>query len=466
MEKVKLINFKNIQQLNRQEIIELHKEYLNPSIVNLLSLIGFTKHYVKAEGCKVWDDEGNVYLDFLGGFGALNLGHNHPKVLEAIEKVRHLPNLLQASLGAFAGVLAHNLAQIAPGKLQRSFFCNSGTEAVEGALKLARIATGKTKILAAENSFHGKTFGALSATGRDKYQNPFKPLVPDFYHFPFGDTIVVEKYLKKKDVAAVILEPIQGEGGIVVPPAGYLKSIRELCNKFDALLILDEVQTGFGRTGKMFACEHEQVEPDIMCLAKSLGGGIVPIGAYIATDTVWKKGYKGVEKATLHSSTFGGNTLACAVAIAAIEVILAENMIKNAQEMGRYLLTKLKEQMKNYPLVKDVRGKGLLIGMEFNQFEGFLNAISGGFVGKMANEYTGSMVAGELLNKHNIITAYTLNNPNVIRFEPPLTIGKEEIDQLLNALRNILSDSKGFVDLVLSAGKSFAKSKFAIKGDE
>jgi putrescine aminotransferase len=181
---------------------------------------------------------------------------------------------------------------------------------------------------------------------------------------------------------------------------------------------------------------------------------------------VWKKGYKGVEKATLHSSTFGGNTLACAVAIAAIEVILEENMIKNAEEMGKYLLTKLKEQMKSYPLVKDVRGKGLLIGMEFNQFEGFLNAISGGFVGKMANEYTGSMVAGELLNKHNIITAYTLNNPNVIRFEPPLTIGKEEIDQLLNALHKILKDSKGFIDLVLSAGKSFAKSKFAIKGDE
>jgi len=435
--KENLIKVDSALKLHEHKLKELHCEYLNSSLSNLLSFLKFPRKYTKASGCHLWDDEGKEYLDFLGGFGSLNIGHNHPRILEAIEKVKNLPNLLQTSLNPMAGALAHNLAQITPGKLQRSFFCNSGAEAVEGALKLARISTGKTKILSAENSFHGKTLGALSATGKNKYQEPFRPLVPDFIHFPFGNIDELENLLKNRDVAAVILEPIQGEGGIIIPPDGYLTNVRDLCNTYNALLILDEIQTGLGRTGKMFACEYEGVEPDIMCLAKSLGGGIFPIGAYISSDTVWQNGYKELEQAALHSSTFGGNTLACAAGIAAIEVIIEEGLVKNASDLGEYLISELKVRLKEYGVVKDIRGRGLFIGIEFNQPKQVRN--NNGIFARILNEYYGAMVAGELLNKHNIITAYTLNNPNVIRLEPPLTITQCEIDALIKALDKVVS---------------------------
>ncbi|MGE5605372.1 MAG: aspartate aminotransferase family protein [Bacteroidota bacterium] len=455
----KLLSLDEALKLSRNEVVELHKEYLNGSLVSLMSLINFTKQFVKAEGVKVWDSEGREYLDFLGGYGALNLGHNHPRILAALTKASQQPNLLQASLNTLAGALAHNLAQITPGNLQRSFFGNSGAEAVEGALKLARIATGKTKIISALNSFHGKSFGTLSATGKEKYQKPFQPLVPGFDYFPFGDLGALEKLLLPQDTAAVILEPIQGEGGIILPPAGFLKGVRELCSKYGALLIVDEIQTGFGRTGKLFACEHEGVEPDILCLAKSLGGGVMPIGVYLASDAIWKKGYGAIERATLHSSTFGGNSMACAAGLAALEVILDEGLTEKAAELGDYFLTKLRELQKKYTLVKEVRGIGLFIGLEFEQPEGWLDKATGGKLSETAREYTGAMVAGELLNKHGIITAYTLNNPNVIRLEPPLIVEKAEIDRVVEALADIFERNRNFFSLALETGKGLLKMK-------
>lgn len=455
----KLFSLEKALQLSRAEVTELHKEYLNGSLVSLMSLINFTKQFVRAEGVRVWDSDGREYLDFLGGYGALNLGHNHPRILAALTKVSQQPNLLQASLNTLAGALAYNLAQITPGKLQRSFFGNSGAEAVEGALKLARIATGKTKIISALNSFHGKSFGALSATGKEKYQKPFQPLVPGFEYFPFGDLEALERLLTPKDTAAVILEPIQGEGGIILPPPGFLKAARELCSKYDALLIVDEIQTGFGRTGKLFACEHEGVEPDILCLAKSLGGGVMPIGVYVASDAVWKKGYGAIERATLHSSTFGGNSMACAAGLAALEVILEEGLAERAAELGEYFLTKLRELQKKYDLIKEVRGIGLFIGLEFEQPKGWLDKATGGKLSEAAREYTGAMVAGELLNKHGIITAYTLNNPNVIRLEPPLIVEKAEIDRVVEALTDIFERNRNFVSLALETGKGILKFK-------
>ncbi|MBC7325332.1 MAG: aspartate aminotransferase family protein, partial [Moorella sp. (in: Bacteria)] len=232
-----------------------------------------------------------------------------------------MPNLIQSSLGVLAAALAHNLAKITPGDLQRSFFCNSGCEAVEGALKLARAATGRKEIIYCHNSFHGKSFGALSVTGREKYQKPFEPLLPGCAAVPFGDAEALAYELKKERAAAFIVEPIQGEGGINVPPPGYLAQARRLCSQHGTLLIIDEIQTGFGRTGAMFACEEEGAVPDILCLAKSLGGGIMPVGAYITTDEIWKKAYGSMEKALLHTSTFGGNNWAAAAALAALQVI-------------------------------------------------------------------------------------------------------------------------------------------------
>lgn len=455
----KLLSLDDALKLTRVEVIELHKEYLNASLASLMSLINFTKQFVKAEGVRVWDSEGREYLDFLGGYGALNLGHNHPRVLAALTEASQQPNLLQASLNTLAGALAHNLARITPGKLQRSFFGNSGAEAVEGALKLARIATGKTKIISALNSFHGKSLGALSATGKEKYQKFFQPLVPDFEYFPFGDLGALERLLIPEDTAAVILEPIQGEGGIILPPPGFLKGARELCSRYGALLIIDEIQTGFGRTGKLFACEHEGVEPDILCLAKSLGGGVMPIGVYLSSDAVWQKGYGSMERATLHSSTFGGNSLACAAGLATLEVTIDEGLAEKAAQLGAYFLNKLKELQKKYTLIKEVRGLGLFIGLEFEQPKGWLDKATGGKLSEVAREYTGAMVAGELMNKHGIITAYTLNNPNVIRLEPPLIVEQVEIDRVVEALTDIFERNRNFFDLALETGKGILKLK-------
>ncbi len=444
----------------RNEVRENYKKYVNPGLVQLMSLLDFDKRFVRAEGIKVWDDEGKEYLDFLGGYGALNLGHNVPEIKEALNKAFGRPNLLQASLNPLAAALARNLTLIAPPGLKRSFFCNSGAEAVEGALKTARIASGRQKIIYCEGSFHGKTMGALSVTGRMKYQTPFHPLVQMMESIPYGDAEALEKSLSKRDVAAFIVEPIQGEGGIIVPPSGYLKKVREICSRYGTLLIADEIQTGFGRTGKMFACQHEDVTPDLMCIAKSLGGSSMPIGAFMATEEVWDKAYGGVDKALLHTSTFGGNSMACAAGITAVKLLIERGYAERAAKMGSYMLGRLNELKEKHPLLVDVRGKGLMIGIEFAKPEGLLNKITGGLVSKLSQEYLGAMVAGELINNYGIITAYTLNNPNVMRFEPPLTVTEEEVDKVIAALDEILTKNKNLMGMAKASVKTAVSSFF------
>lgn len=442
-------------KLSRDENRENHRRFINPEIVNLMGVLNFDKSFVRASGVSVWDADGNEYLDFLGGYGALNLGHNHPAVDAGVDAVKELPNLLQASLNPLSGALARNLALVMPGELQYSFFGNSGAEAVEGALKLARAATGRTKIVSCDGSFHGKSMGALSVTGREKYRKPFAPLIPGVEFIPFGDAAALKQALANKDVAAFIMEPIQGEGGIIVPPAGYLREVRALCSEHGTLFIADEVQTGFGRTGKWFACEHEDVVPDVICISKSFGGGIVPVAAYVTTETVWKKAYGSVDKATLHTSTFGGNTRATAAAIAVLETIYNEDLPRQAAEKGAYLLERLQQLQHKYPFIKAVRGRGLLIGLEFTPpKKGLMNFLTGGALEKAAAEYLGAMVAGELMNKHRIITAYTLNNPNVIRLEPPLVVSYQQLDALLAALEEVFAKNKGFGDMVMTSGKT------------
>lgn len=446
---------------NRENVRENYREYISSSVVQLMGLLDFDKHFVKAEGTKVYDEDGNEYIDLLGGYGALNVGHNNKEILEEIKKVIGLPNILQASIYNFAGALAKDLALITPGNLKRTFYGNSGAEAVEGALKLAKIASGKTKLIYCRNSFHGKSMGALSVTGREKYQNPFKPLVPDCYEVPYGDADALEEMIKSlKDVAAFIVEPIQGEGGINVPPKGYLKRVREICTKYGVYLIADEIQTGFGRTGYMFTCEAEDIVPDIMCFAKSIGGGIIPIGGYITTDEIWKKAYGKIEKAFLHTSTFGGNTIACAAGIASIKYIIENDLPGKAKEKGEYFLLKLMNLKEKYPVIKDVRGRGLMIGIEFEEPKGVLNSITAGKLSELSNEYFASLVAGKLMNEHRIITAYTLNNPNVIRLEPPLIISYEEIDKVIFALESIFEKNKSFLGIGLDSGKQILKSMF------
>lgn len=453
-----VLTFNQAIALTREDVKGLHKQYINASLTSLLGLLNFDAQYVKAQGVSVWDIEGKEYLDFLGGYGSLNVGHNHPRVIEAITQVKDMPNILQAALNTLAGALAANLNHITPGNLQRCFFANSGAEAVEGALKLARASTGRHKFIYCHGSFHGKSMGALSVTGREKYQKAFQPLLPGCTGVPFGDIDTLAGLLKSNDYAAFITEPIQGEGGIILPPPGYLAEARELCRRHGTLFIADEVQTGMGRTGVMFACEEEGVIPDIMCLAKSLGGGVMPIGAYITTNEIWEKAYGSIEKATLHTSTFGGNTWACAAALATIETLYKEDLVTQAKEKGDYFLEKLYQLKERYSLLADVRGRGLLIGIEFAQPQGFAAKATMGMLNKLSEEYMGSLVAGELLNKYGIITAYTLNNPNVIRLEPPLNVEYYHIDKVINALEEILQSHKGFFSVAATSAKTILNS--------
>lgn len=447
--------------MDKREVRETYRRYVNPGLVDVMGLLDFDKQFVRAEGFTVWDREGKAYLDFLGGYGALNLGHNPPEVQEAVKSVMSRPNLLQASLNPLAAALAHNLAQVTPGDLDRVFFANSGAEAVEGALKLARAANpGRSKIVYCKDSFHGKTFGSLSVTGREKYQKPFQPLLPGCEAVPFGDLKTLEGKLMSKDVAAFIVEPIQGEGGVMVPPDGYLAGARQLCDRYGTLLIVDEIQTGFGRTGYLFACEHENVVPDIMCLAKSLGGGVMPIGAFVTRPQLWDRVYGGMDKFALHTSTFGGNSLAMAAGIAALNAIVEQNLAKEAREKGEYFMAKLSELRAKYNIIKEVRGRGLLIGLEFKEpVGGVLDKLTLGKVNQLAGEYFGSLVASELMNKYQIITAYTLNNPNVIRLEPPLTVSYEAIDRVIAALEEILGHS-GFTGVMLSSVRTAVATVF------
>lgn len=453
-----IFTLENALDLKRDQVRSLHQNFGNASLVNLMSMLNFDRQFVRAEGTRVWDSDSNIYLDFLGGYGSLNLGHNHPKIIEAIERIKNLPNILQASVPTIAAALLHNLAMITPGQLKRSFLCNSGAEAVEGALKLARSVTKKKVFIFCSNSFHGKSFGALSVTGREKYRKPFEPLLSDCVEVPYGDLKKLRKALEEHDAAAFIVEPIQGEGGINLPPSSYLAEASKACREAGTLFIADEIQTGLGRTGTMFACQHENVEPDIMCLAKSLGGGIMPSGAFITTNEIWQKAYGSVDKATLHTSTFGANTWAAAAGVATIEVLVKEELPSAAAQMGNYFISGLRDLQKKHPLLKDIRGRGLLIGIEFNQPSNLANKASLGLASKLSNEYLGSMVAADLLNRHKIITAYTLNNPNVIRLEPPLTVQKEELDYVLNAFDDILKRNKGFFSLATTSAKTAFKN--------
>lgn len=402
-----------------------YEQYLNPAIARLFRFMGLSSAAQEAAGCMIVDQTGKEYIDCLGGYGVFSLGHRHPHVIQAVQsQLNKMPLSSKILFDAKTGELAERLAAIVPGDLTYSFFVNSGTEAVEGALKLARIHTGRSKFISANNSFHGKTFGSLSATGREIFREPFQPLLPGFCHVPFGDLTAIEQEIDY-DTAAVIIEPIQGEGGIIIPPDDYLPAVRGLCDKYGALLIVDEVQTGLGRTGAMFACDHYNVVPDILTTAKALGGGVMPIGAFSARPAVWDQ-Y--IISPFLHTSTFGGNPLACAAALAAIEVIEQDNLCAQSASKGEYMLTNLQKLACHFPdVISDVRGKGLMIGVEF------------------CHEGIGGYIMSEMVNR-GVLIAYTLNNPKVIRLEPPLIIEQHLMDQVLAAFAAAVEGAQAMRD--------------------
>jgi putrescine aminotransferase len=403
------------------ETIDKYTEYVNPTLANLMRFAGFGDVEDSAEGTIVRDVSGNEYIDCLGGYGVFSLGHRNPEVVAAVkDQLDKMPLSSKIFFNKPLADLAELLAKITPGRLQFSFFCSSGAEAVEGALKIARMYTGRTEFVSTINGFHGKSLGALSATGSEVYRAPFQPLIPGFTHVPFNDISAMEAAISDK-TAAVIIEPVQGEGGIRVPSSDYLPKLRELCTKHGALLIMDEVQTGLGRTGKMFACEHWGVEPDIITVAKALGGGVMPIGGFIATPEIWEAVFR--ENPLMHTSTFGGNPLACRAAIAAINVTLREDLASRSAKLGADFMAKLQAVREKHPkAVNEVRGLGLMIGVEFE------------------HEDVGELVIGGL-SRRGVIAAYALNNPKVIRFEPPLIITEPELDKVVSALDEAIAES-------------------------
>ena len=390
-----------------------YRAFVNPPLARIMKLSGSSVE-VRARGTTIWDQRGKAYLDFAGGYGVFTLGHSHPRVVAAIREQLELMSLSsKVMFNPLLGRVARALAQIAPGDLEISFFGNSGTEAVEGAIKLARAATKRTTIVSTINAYHGKTMGALSATGRDYFRTAFGPLVPDVVHVPFGDVAALDRALE--GAAAFIVEPVQGEGGVNVSPPGYLRAARELCDKYGALLIADEVQTGMGRCGVMFGCDLDGVVPDIMTLAKGLSGGVIPVGAYIARPVVWNAAYS--REPLMHTSTFGGNQLACVAALTAIAILSEEPIVENARLRGDQLLAGARRIADEYPdVIKEVRGLGLIVGVELRR-EGY-----------------GGAIIPEML-KNGVTAAWMLNMQRVIRLEPPLIVTEAEVDKALGALR-------------------------------
>jgi putrescine aminotransferase len=393
------------------ETYDNYRRYLNPPLARVMRLSGSPVE-VHASGVTIVDHAGKSYLDFAGGYGVFTLGHRHPRVVAAVKAQLDVMALSGRTMfNPLMGQLAKRLAELTPGDLQISFFANSGTEAVEAALKLARAATKRTRIIATHDAYHGKTFGALSVSGRDVFREPFEPLLADVVHVPFGDLAALEAVAP--DAAAIIVEPVQAEGGINLPPPGYLAGIRALCDRTGALFIADEVQTGLGRCGARFACDLDGVVPDIMTLAKGLSGGVMPIGATIATAAVWNAAY--ARAPLVHTSTFGGNELACAAALAALDVLIDDDLTANACERGTQLLAGARAIAARYPqAIAAVRGAGLLVGVE------------------LTNEgYAGAIIPALL--ERGVTAAWTLNQQRVIRLEPPLIVDATQIDVALAA---------------------------------
>jgi 3-acetyloctanal aminotransferase len=447
----------------------LYARYLNPVVMAMNGKSGLLKTFVRGEGSYLFDAEGKKYLDFVAGFGALNLGHNHPGIAEAVMTAvrEQAPGFTPTAVNPHAAALAERLICAAPTGLEMVFFANSGTESVEAAIKLARAATGRTGLLSCDGSFHGKTMGSLSLTGNPAYKKSFQPLVGDCQSIPYGDFEALERTLGSRHFAAFIVEPIQGEGGMRVPPAGYLREVQSICRSTETLLIVDEVQTGMARTGKLFAVDHDDVHPDIITLAKSLGGGMMPIGAMLSRRDVWMKAYGSVANCTLHTSTFGGGSLACAAGLATLETIEKEHIAENAVARGEQLTQGLNDLCRRYNCLKQVRGRGLLIGLEFEKFPSNLKSHwlasdpSGlaPYMGREMNQFIDAFhvlhAMQTLLNGHGIYTQFTRSNPQVLRIEPPLTLTEEQARDFLTALDKTCSEIDYIVDLI---GEMIAKT--------
>lgn len=417
----------------KQQILEKtltnFDDYFNRGFLHYRKSVAEAEDFAAIEwtgqGSIIEDLMGRKFIDCLGGFGVYNMGIRHPKIIQAVQaQLARMPLSSQELLDPLRGYLAELLGELAPGDLQDCFFINNGTDAVEGALKLARLYTKKAGFIAATGGFHGKSMGSLSVMGKAVYRKPFAPLLEDVFFVDYGDIKDLERELRKldalgEDIAAIILEPVQGEAGAIAPPDDYLPRVRELCDHYRILMILDEVQTGMGRCGRNFACELWNVTPDILCLGKALGGGVMPLSAFMSTPKIWKVLE---DNPFIHSSTFGGNPLACAAGIAAINVMLEEDLPRQAAEKGEFLVKRLRALHALYPdIIRAINGKGLLLGLEFH------------------DKNVGYKVAAGLF-KRGVLVAGTLLGARTVRIEPALNISYDLLEKMLARLADTLEE--------------------------
>jgi len=417
---------------------ELWARTINPQFVRVLRTIGFDRTWVRGEGARIYDADGNSYLDLLGGFGMYNVGRNNPNVRAALIEALELdtPGMLAMGVTALPGLLANELLQRTPPRIERCLFTNSGTEANEAAIKLGRAATKRTRVISAGHGFHGLTLGSLSANGNDEFTQRFQPLLPGFEQVPFGDLDALEQELRREDVALFIVEPIQGKG-INLPPSGYLAGAQEVCRRYGTLLCVDEVMTGFGRTGTMFAFEHWGLEPDLVTVAKSLSGGYVPVGALLMSRAVHEAVFDSMPHAFSHGSTFAPNELAMVAGLAMLHELDEHDLVVRSARLGEKLLELTRPLADEFDVVKEVRGKGLMWAIEFEGDSRMYRMLDRAQRGLFAQ-----LVVVPLFTDHRILTQVAGHDMAVVRILPPFVLTDDDVAEFAEALRETVKQAR------------------------
>ena len=432
-------DLKQIVAARLGENYDLHEQYVNPTFVKVLRTIGFDKVYAKAKGQYLWDQAGQRYLDMLSGFGVFAIGRNRPEVAQAIRDVLDLdlPNMVQMDCSFLSGLLAEALVKHCPPHLNAVFFTNSGTEAVEACLKFARAATGRNKLAYLDHGWHGLSLGSLSIMGNAEFREGFGEMLEGVC-VPYGDLAALEQALSQRDVAVFAVECIQGKG-VRVPADDFLPAAQALCRKYGTLFFCDEVQTGYGRTGKFFAFEHWGLEPDLISTSKALSGGYVPVGAMITRRSIYQKVYHRMDRCFVHSSSFGRNNLGMAVGLATLHVLDADNLVARSAAQGQQLMDAINQLRAKHEVLRDARGKGSMIGIEFQEPKSLKLKMAWKMVHAANDGLFAQMVVMPLLQKHRIITQVSGNHGDVIRILPPFVLSDEDIQYFVHSLDEVLS---------------------------
>lgn len=436
----------------------LHEQHLNSTLVRVQRIIGFDHVYARAQGAYLYDLDERDYLDFLSGYSVFNIGRNHPAVQRALRDVLEmdLPNMVQMDCSLLSGLLAEALLKKTPPHLDAVFFCNSGAESLEGAIKFARAATGRSGLVSLEKAFHGLSNGALSVMGDESFREGFGPLLGNCTRIKMGDLAALETLLARRDIAALLIEPVQGKG-VYFAAGDFYQQAQRLCRAHGTLLICDEVQTGLGRTGRWWGFEHWALEPDIITVAKSLSGGYVPVAAIVTRRAIYQKTFSRLDRCVVHSSTFGRNNLAMAAGLATLQVLDDENLIDRARTQGTELMLRLDALKEKHSLIKEVRGLGLMIAIEFHEPRELALKMGWKLLHKVERELFAQMLVTSLFQKHRILTQIAGHAMDVLKILPPLIIGEREIDRFVTALDAVLTECRSFPGPIWDLGSNFIR---------